>query len=242
MKRELRSLTGFTLIELLIVVAIIAILAAIAVPNFLEAQTRAKVARVRADHRSIATGMEMYHIDTNKYPKCAGNNWCFATASGGPGGSNNTPTLERLTTPISYMTGKAGFVDPFKAKGYWEGPTLTTQSSFDESDLGDNPNRGLYWYTARNAVDSAVWGQTQAHDVDPFWWFLQSAGPDLLYDWGWKMINGMSMDTAFNRANCGKMIYDASNGTISRGSIWRAGGVQTGRAKSFYVMITTSYN
>ena len=36
---------AFTLIELLIVVAIIAILAAIAVPNLLEAQVRAKVAR-----------------------------------------------------------------------------------------------------------------------------------------------------------------------------------------------------
>ena len=49
---------AFTLIELLIVVAIIAILAAIAVPNFLEAQTRAKVARVRNDHRAVVTGLE----------------------------------------------------------------------------------------------------------------------------------------------------------------------------------------
>jgi type II secretion system protein G len=59
---------AFTLIELLIVVAIIAILAAIAVPNFLEAQTRSKVSRTKADMRSVATALEAYEIDYNKYP------------------------------------------------------------------------------------------------------------------------------------------------------------------------------
>lgn len=59
---------GFTLIELLIVVAIIAILAAIAVPNFLEAQVRAKVSRAKADIRSLATALESYVVDNNNFP------------------------------------------------------------------------------------------------------------------------------------------------------------------------------
>ena len=59
---------AFTLIELLIVVAIIAILAAIAVPNFLEAQVRSKVSRTKADMRSIATAIESYAVDHNHHP------------------------------------------------------------------------------------------------------------------------------------------------------------------------------
>ena len=59
---------AFTLIELLVVVAVIAILAAIAVPTFLQASTRAKVSRVKADYSAIATCLEAYIVDWNTYP------------------------------------------------------------------------------------------------------------------------------------------------------------------------------
>jgi type II secretion system protein G len=59
---------AFTLIELLIVVAIIAILAAIAVPNLLEAQVRAKVSRVKNDLRTVVTALEIFAVDNGHYP------------------------------------------------------------------------------------------------------------------------------------------------------------------------------
>lgn len=91
---------GFTLIELLIVVAIIGILAAIAVPNFLNAQTRAKVAHVEADFKSIATALEAYRVDNNDYPVDSDNSWPIG--------------LRMLTTPVAYMSTFAR--DPFVRK------------------------------------------------------------------------------------------------------------------------------
>jgi len=63
----MNRLKGFTLIELLIVVAIIGILAAIAVPNFLNAQVRAKVARAESEIRSLKNSLESFFIDNNAY-------------------------------------------------------------------------------------------------------------------------------------------------------------------------------
>ncbi len=124
---------GFTLIELLIVIAIIAILALIAVPNFLEAQTRATVTRCYSDMRTIAHAMEGYYMDNGCYPP----DW---DSSGNPNpvnmGQDEGKTYSNLTTPIAYLATippdpfyeKSGLLTSYKKTPYFQycAPTWST--------------------------------------------------------------------------------------------------------------------
>jgi prepilin-type N-terminal cleavage/methylation domain-containing protein len=212
---------GFTLIELLIVVAIIAILAAIAIPNFLEAQTRAKIAKAKAELRTLATGLEVYTVDYNAAPR--GNFYQLSTLVGACCADRG---LILLSTPIAYIS-DALMEDPFPTKGRmgWNyGPVWDT-----------NEESVWYKYTARDemgTVGTLGWPDLDTSSRFTEWWVLQSTGPDQVrYTLGSGGIDPTEPDRFLNS------IYDATNGTLSRGCIYRAGGNPTGPGTFAFDMI-----
>ncbi len=182
---------GFTLIELLIVVAIIAILAAIAVPNFLEAQVRAKVSRSKNDQRSIATAIEAYVVDNGDVP------------SGRPTYFWSGPALAFLTSPVAFMTSVPQ--DVFRLKGGRRGVNADNSTTYEYASI----NNGTPKTTNPNAL---VYSRG-------YKWVLMGVGPARLYSFpgAWFLIAGMGTPGP----NQETTVYDPTNGTSSRGWIVR---------------------
>jgi len=145
---------GFTLIELLIVVGIIAILSAIAVPNLLEAQTRSKVSRAKAELKTLAGALEAYHVDNRQYPP-----WIVH-------GESLNPTSRRLfplSTPVAFIT-SVPFKDPFRDKIF--------PHTYDSYDYVDAES------FAKNADPEPSFRSRGAE------WRISSAGPDCVNTYG----------------------------------------------------------
>ncbi|MGI8906486.1 MAG: prepilin-type N-terminal cleavage/methylation domain-containing protein [Candidatus Sumerlaeaceae bacterium] len=227
----MKNRTGFTLIELLIVVAIIAILAAIAVPNFLEAQVRSKVARVKADMRSIATGLEAYAVDNNSYPYAqlpvGARDWIY------PGGFPIDPSgrCSGITTPIAYLTSAP--VDVFDTELL---PTDGYQNAlhYVGNKFGFNRATGFQSPMAVLMPTDAAMGtvgptkgigadtptQNGINGMVPFPYVLYSQGPDKLFFLdlnGNRVKDGTDIASIYNLNNR----FDATNGTVSPGNVVR---------------------
>ncbi|MDX2177455.1 MAG: prepilin-type N-terminal cleavage/methylation domain-containing protein [Candidatus Sumerlaeia bacterium] len=202
---------GFTLIELLIVVAIIAILAAIAVPNFLAAQTRSKVSRVLSDLRTLRTAVESYAVDNNVVPRMTwGCRWVQDQSSTG---SQLFGTLPNdITSPIQYISSQP--FDPFAAntsasedaKVYTYQAPDTHLFLFNSGGACPVPGMAGYVYLPGNA--SQV--RNMRADFGKYaLWSIGPAGPDQF-----DSVASGGLDTPF------WMQYDPTNGTVSGGAIF----------------------
>jgi prepilin-type N-terminal cleavage/methylation domain-containing protein len=199
------SRRAFTLIELLIVVAIIAILAAIAVPNFLEAQTRAKISRSKADLRTLVTAIESYRVDGNDIgpdtddPDSA----AWIAAHGGP--IPNVPHPPDITVLGSTAAQQARL--NYRSPRMWT--PYTTPIAYITSipaDVFGGSNLLIAYNTYRYNAPNQFNGK-RAYAI------IYSMGPD-------KHITGLP-----TTSQALDFLYDPTNGTLSLGEIFRAAGI-----------------
>jgi len=104
--------SGFTLIEVLLVVAILGILAAVVVGNFGQHGNKARISATRASIAAISTQIDVYQLDTGRFPASLDN---LLTSSGEPNWSGpylkggKESIVDAWGTPFSYKVEGGSF-------------------------------------------------------------------------------------------------------------------------------------
>lgn len=194
---------AFTLIELLIVVAIIGILAVIALPNFINAQLKAKVALCLSNMRSVGTALEMYYLDKKTYPRYAWDSIYNPDA--------HYMGFRDLTSPVVYIQ-QSALKNPFISNTQKDEYFTNTGDELDSFfEMGTFQWNGIiqYPYTfIRTKFPKDIW-------------LLESSGPDGGDNYDTKIYPYLTLRYHSNEGP----VYQASNGLFSRGDIFMGGGV-----------------
>ena len=141
----MRNSKGFTLIELMIVVVIIGILAAIAIPNFIAMQNRAKEGSTKANMHTVQLAAEDYGVQNDGVYAAvmsvgtAASNFNLPGTfknpfDGGTGSGDAWEDRPTFAAPPSTVSGIASYADSattsYNIKGYGKStaPTLILTS------------------------------------------------------------------------------------------------------------------
>ena len=209
---------AFTVIELLIVIAIISIIAAIAVPNLMSANIRAKVSGVKADMGSIAIALEDYKVDYGKYPKdprfsrpsTSYASDVIAEPDEAFDGKDGTDSDGNDAIGLGYLVYPEAGVEPRYLKRI-AGDPFNNNGEEDWNGSSGAHNHHYSYYTGRWDSVSGTSVECAAGDP-PQYWALVSWGPD-------KDENVTSYEDAKDAVNNGTDLYDPDNGITSSGDI-----------------------